>query len=460
MTSRAHDTVIDPAVEVELSYRTDPGRDPEKQVNEDSGFHKVTRFGTLCVVCDGMGGHANGQDASRAAVTAIEETFDQAPEGSVGRDLLRAGITLGHERIRALPLAAGEARSGSTVVAVLVTPHGAELAHVGDSRIYFVSRGQISQVTRDHSMVQLMVEAGMIKPEEAATHPDANKIMRALGISTTVEVDVRPEPLPFGPGDVFVLASDGLTDLVSDVEILQIAGSMPGEQAVGQLVDLANARGGHDNITVLLARPREGSHGHAGSSGGVPVTANDSPLEPGRSSPATVLAAPLPLPAPTPSSQGAAPAQATAMVAPLALPGMPAAPQAPAASGMPGASGSGQGSFVAPPPPPPSRPRRRGTPPALLALLALVGVVMLVAAAVGLYTLVERPKRHEPQIIVPLSALPFLGDDAAAPAPPSDPSVAPPAIPSTDETAPHEHPALAPPPSTGVRHHRKEGGVH
>ena len=444
-TKESHDTVVEPEVQVDLAFRTDPGRDPEKQVNEDSGFHTVTRFGTLCVVCDGMGGHANGQDASQAATSAIQETFAGAPEGSVGRDLLRTGITLGHERIRALPLAQGEGRSGSTVVAVLLTPHGAEVAHVGDSRVHFVSRGRITQVTRDHSMVQLMVEAGMIKPEEAATHPDANKIMRALGIATTVEVDLRPEPLPFSQGDVFVLSSDGLTDLVTEAEILQMASTMPGEQAVGQLVDLANARGGHDNITVLLARPREASHSHlppSGASHAVPVTAMDPPLDAnelgGRSSPVTVLAAPLPLPV-----AGAAQASpATAMAAPLPLPvaGAPGAPQVPASSPHP--------PFV--PPAPPSRPRRHGTSPVVVGLVALVVMGILGAVAVFLYKALEKPKRQDPQIVVPLSALPFLGEDAAVPpAPPTESAPAP--------DVPVETPPLAPPP-TGTHRRPKEGG--
>ena len=430
MTRENHDTVVEPAIEVDLAFRTDPGRDPEKQVNEDSGFHMVTRFGTLCVVCDGMGGHANGQDASRAAVSAIRETFDGAGEGSVGRDLLVTGITLGHDRIRALPLASGEGRSGSTVVAVLVTPHGAEIAHVGDSRVYHVTRGTVQQVTRDHSMVQLMVEAGMIKPEEAATHPDANKIMRALGIAATVEVDVRPAPLPFSAGDVFVLASDGLTDLVSEAEILSHT-ALPGEQAVGQLVDLANARGGHDNITVLLARPREGSHDgpHAAAHGPtktVPVTAVD-PVEMGRVSPATVLAAPLPLPlAPAASPQ-------TAMGPPLQL-APPAGPMAVAPALAPGS-----GPHL---PPAPESTKKRGGSRVVGVILGLVAVVALVGGAVALYKLLEKPSHHSPAIVVP-SAGPN-GDEAGAPAPDAPESVetpteTPPLAPAITAKPPHHH---------------------
>lgn len=423
MTS-AHDTVVEPPIDVDIALRTDPGRDPEKQVNEDSGFTKVTRFGTLLVVCDGMGGHANGQEASRAAVAAIEETFDGAPDGSVGRDLLRVGITLGHDRVRALPSRSGEARAGSTVVAVLVTPHGAEVAHVGDSRVYFVSRGTVAQVTRDHSMVQLMVEAGMLKPEEAATHPDANKIMRALGIAPTVEVDLRPEPLTFGPGDCFVLASDGLTDLVTEAEILHMVGTLPPEQAAGQMVDLANARGGHDNITVVVARMREGSHAHApkaSSSKTVPVTALD-PIDVSRASPATVLAAPLPIALPN-VQQGSAPA--TALAPPLAVSGPAVVPPVPSAP-------------RAQPSEPPAA-EARGLSAGLVVAVVVVALAVLGGVGYAIYGQLQRTKHKDPTIIVPLGALGDAGSAAQAPDPDPEP---------TGSEPPPETPPLAVPPPT------------
>lgn len=449
MKNSPHDTVVEPAVPVELAFRTDPGRDPEKQVNEDSGFHVVTRFGTLCVVCDGMGGHANGQDASRAAVEAIRETFERAPEGANGRDLLREGITLGHRRIRELPLAAGEARSGSTVVAVLVTPHGAEIAHVGDSRIYWISRGKITQVTRDHSMVQLMVEAGMIKPEEAATHPDANKIMRALGIASDVEVDLRPEPLAFSSGDVFVLASDGLTDLVSDAEILQIAGSQPGPQAVGQLVDLANARGGHDNITVLLARTGEASHVPEGRAipKTVASTAHEPPADPlARSAGGTVVAAPLPhlgqppIPGPTQALGGAGASTepfAPALGAPAAAPSGPEL--------LPSASTPRR----SPAPHPTRSEAKERSSTGLRVALVLLAVAVLAGVAVALYLVLEKPKRVAPTIVTPLSDLPHTGQTDAAPEAPAAATEAP--------SPPDETPPLAPtlPPTATSRHHGK-----
>jgi protein phosphatase len=242
---------------VDVAERSDPGRDPTKQVNEDSFGHRETPFGVLAVVCDGMGGHVGGREASTAALATIFEGFEKAPLTTPPREVLRDAIRLANVRVRGLALSdPGGGRPGSTVVSVLVHAGGTEVAHVGDSRVYLVQQGQIFQVTRDHSMVQEMVEAKILTPEQAAVHPDANKITRALGIDDDVQVEVRLQPIAHVAGDAFILCSDGLSDLVEPHEILGIVSSDPPAQAVGKLVDLANARGGHDNITVVIVKPR------------------------------------------------------------------------------------------------------------------------------------------------------------------------------------------------------------
>lgn len=243
-----------PIPAVEIAFRTDPGRDPDKQVNEDSAVHAETPLGLLCVVCDGMGGHAGGKEASELAVKTIVELIAAAPPVTKPRDALRVALEEANRRIWSMPTAEAGHRPGSTVVAILAHEGGADVAHVGDSRIYLIHAGAISQITRDHSMVQEMVSRNLIRAEDAANHPDANKILRALGIAKDVEVELRPEPVPYVAGDVFVLCSDGLSDLVGAAEILDVAGSRPAAQAAGQLVDLANARGGHDNITAMCVR--------------------------------------------------------------------------------------------------------------------------------------------------------------------------------------------------------------
>jgi protein phosphatase len=262
---------------VEIAFRTDPGRDPDKQVNEDGAAHIEVRLGLLAIVCDGMGGHAGGKEASELAVKTILEVIEAAPEKTSPRDALRVAIEEANRRVWSMPTSEGGYRPGSTVVAVLVHPGGMEIAHVGDSRVYLVHSGAILQVTKDHSMVQEMVDRNLIKAEEAAKHPDANKIMRALGIAKDVEVDLRPDPTGYVAGDVVVLCSDGLSDLVDPSEILDIAGSRPAKQAAGQLVDLANARGGHDNITAMVIRMKGSASVHDSATvvKTIPLTAHE-----------------------------------------------------------------------------------------------------------------------------------------------------------------------------------------
>jgi protein phosphatase len=242
----------------DVAERSDPGLDPNKQVNEDTCAHRGTRFGDLCVVCDGMGGHAAGREASELAVITILEAFERAQDGTDPAEVLRASIDEANRAV--YEMCASEVvfgRPGSTVVALLMHSGGTEIAHVGDSRAYMIHDGKVARVTRDHSLVQELVERGLITPEQAARHPDANRITRALGMTPEVDIEVRSAPLLHAAGDVFVLCSDGLSDLVEDEEILGIAGAGPLTEAVDKLVNLANARGGHDNITVVLARAGE-----------------------------------------------------------------------------------------------------------------------------------------------------------------------------------------------------------
>lgn len=245
-------------VVVEVAELSDPGRDPTKQVNEDSVAHATTAHGHLVIVCDGMGGHTGGREASRAAVRTILAEVEAAPPGAPPGPLLRAAVEAAGRAVWSIGGAEPEElRPGSTCVAALIHDGVAELAHVGDSRIYLVRDGLIEQLTRDHSMVQEMVDAGLISREEAAVHPDANQITRALGMHPEVDVELRSAPLPLRAGDVLLLASDGLSDLVGDDEIARIvterAAARP-ETVCAALVALANERGGWDNVTVQLAR--------------------------------------------------------------------------------------------------------------------------------------------------------------------------------------------------------------
>ncbi len=247
------------ASSLDCGMRTHPGRDPDKQVNEDAGLHRMTPLGYLAVVCDGMGGHAGGQEASNLAVETIAREFERAGPHDDVKEVLRRSIELANAAVHALGHATPRARPGSTVVAIVASEAGVDVAHVGDSRVYRVHGTSIEPVTRDHSAVQQLVDAGVLTYEQAKVHPEANKITRALGMGETVEVEVARTSLPYAPGDTFVLCSDGLSDLVEPRDILGIVTQGAPQQAAGQLVELANARGGHDNITAVVLRLRVSS---------------------------------------------------------------------------------------------------------------------------------------------------------------------------------------------------------
>jgi serine/threonine protein phosphatase PrpC len=204
-----------------------------------------------------MGGHVGGRDASEAAVKTIFADVETAHAVHPGAALKAAIEHAGQVVFDLGGKGANMLRPGSTAVALLVHEGGTEVAHVGDSRAYVVRAGQIYPLTRDHSMVQQMVDAGVLSEHDAVGHPDSNKITRALGMTPTVDVELRPTSLAHAKGDIYLLASDGLCDLVMPAEILNVVSQAHKarglEFAAEQLVALANARGGHDNITVLLA---------------------------------------------------------------------------------------------------------------------------------------------------------------------------------------------------------------
>jgi PPM family protein phosphatase len=428
MSEKEKSTPTQPDVPAfEIAVRTDPGRDPDKQVNEDSSAFVETSLGLLCVVCDGMGGHAGGKEASELAVKTIVEMVQAAPPGSLAGDVLRAALTEANSRIWNMPTAEAGLRPGSTVVVALLHDHGADIAHVGDSRVYLVHAGAISQVTSDHSMVQELVNRNLIKAEDAAKHPDANKILRALGIAKDVEVEVRPEPIAYVAGDVFVLCSDGLSDLVTPAEILEVAASDSPPQAAGRLVDLANARGGHDNITALVLRTKTSARANTAPMmmKTMPLTAAPVPVPvaQARGSGETVLEAPL----------GAKPAPPAAVSAPtLQSPVHPGQQQSAAAAPAPQVAVVTPAAIPPPPEPTSVRSPDRARTGAFIGLaLAVIGLVML-----GLFWLNRREDHKNVPVIdlPPKEAGPMLVDDD------NDPNT-PPVIVSVAPLAP-------PPPST------------
>lgn len=240
---------------MQISGMTDVGR--MRDHNEDHiAWNEAHGFALLA---DGMGGHNAGEVASAIAVETIQARLlsqehrreDDAPA------LLSEAIDQANQTILAhaaeQPHCAG---MGTTVVAVLFHGDGMTLAHVGDSRIYRLRGKQFRQMTTDHSLVQELVQNGYLTTEEARASANKNLITRALGIDTSVEVDVAHDNCE--SGDIFLMCSDGLTDLVPDEEIHTLLNLHAQDEtldaAAAALVEMANEKGGVDNISVILIR--------------------------------------------------------------------------------------------------------------------------------------------------------------------------------------------------------------
>jgi protein phosphatase len=199
-----------------------------------------------------MGGHRGGQTASREAVEKIAEVFlssDRSPEG-----MLRAAFAAANAHIYALSRSSPDLRGmGTTGVVLLVGgTDTAWVAHVGDSRAYLVRGGSLRQLTEDHSVVASLVRRGLLSAEEARTHPRRNEVLRSIGPSPELAVDVSR--IAVEPGDCFMTCSDGLTQVVSDEEIHRTVADHPPARAAKKLVELAKSRRAPDNVTVQIAR--------------------------------------------------------------------------------------------------------------------------------------------------------------------------------------------------------------
>ena len=237
----------------EMIALSDAGR--VRRNNEDAFAFDSTAG--VAVLADGMGGLDAGEVASTVAVEAIIDALQGVSEP--GEGALASAIEVANAAVRQ---AAERAQSdmGTTVVVWLSnTPGQCFVAHVGDSRVYRLRDGALRQLTADHSIVQQMIDDGVLSEVEARTSIHRNVITRALGLEARVQVDVRS--WVYVPGDLFLLCSDGLTDMVTDEEINRVLcdplGGSPGSLAnvAEALVASANEAGGNDNISVLLVRP-------------------------------------------------------------------------------------------------------------------------------------------------------------------------------------------------------------
>jgi protein phosphatase len=242
-----------------MAGQTDTGR--AREHNEDAISWDLERG--LALLADGMGGHNAGDVASRMTLDSLNDTLLAAldkplrlrPNKGVSRHatLLRRAINYANTAVFEFAAANPECKGmGTTLVAALLYDDKVVVAHVGDSRLYRLRSGELMQITADHSLVRELLDKGAITAEEAEDNPYSHVITQAVGIRARLTPEVQE--MNAEPGDVYLLCSDGLTDLVDDAligETLQAA-SGNWSRAAQHLVDLANQRGGHDNISVLL----------------------------------------------------------------------------------------------------------------------------------------------------------------------------------------------------------------
>ncbi|MBN1573607.1 MAG: serine/threonine-protein phosphatase [Deltaproteobacteria bacterium] len=248
---------------ITFSWRTDTGKVREN--NEDS-FLALRQAGknplnirSVLIVADGMGGHVGGDRASSSVVRFVDEIFKPKSVSKLDKFIGKEDkaivsiIKAADKRVRDLSGGDTHKAPGTTFTGAFIIDNKALIGHVGDSRAYHIRNDEIVQVTEDHSYVASLVRDGKLTPEEAKDFPHKNVILKSLGSGESLKVD-PPRKINLLDGDILLLCSDGLWDLVSDTEILSIIHKSKSIKiASDRLIKLANHRGGHDNITVVMA---------------------------------------------------------------------------------------------------------------------------------------------------------------------------------------------------------------
>jgi PPM family protein phosphatase len=244
---------------IEAASLTDIGR--QRSNNEDSYIYwepdsdeDFGRKGRLAVVADGMGGYEGGQEASRLAVETVRSVYDNAFAGDPQETLVEA-LGAAHQNIQRFAQEHPQFYGmGTTCTALSIVDHRLCFAHVGDSRLYLIRAESISRLTRDHSYVGRLVESGIVRSEDAESHPQRHILTAALGSGREVTPNIPEHPFPLEEGDTLLLCTDGLWGLVSDPDLARVVQANPPAEACQKLVTMALERGGPDNITVLVLR--------------------------------------------------------------------------------------------------------------------------------------------------------------------------------------------------------------
>lgn len=234
---------------IEFGSRSDQGK--VRDSNEDTCIGNIDHKTFL--VADGMGGHAAGEIASQIAAATIEEFFKKQNSPTSPDEWLNSAVQQANTRVYETQMRKPEFRGmGSTLTVLAFSDARFHIAQVGDSRAYLLRDGILRQLTRDHSVVWPLYENGILSKEDISKHPQKNLITRSIGTYPQVEVDLQNDTTH--EGDIFLLCSDGLTDVLTDQDISRILssrGKSPQELAE-MLVDSANEAGGPDNITTIV----------------------------------------------------------------------------------------------------------------------------------------------------------------------------------------------------------------
>ena len=225
---------------------------------ENQDTYRIARNGGVCVVCDGMGGAAGGRIASTLAAETYVAELDKVLKPDMTPEQLREAssyaVAMANQAVENRAMEDAElSNMGTTLVSAIAYEGGAVVTNIGDSRAYYITEAGITRITKDHSLVESMVDAGEITADEARHHPNRNLITRALGRDTNAACDGYIRPME--KGDYILLCTDGLVNTVTDQEMLfEIIHGQGEDTCLSRLMEIAKSQGAPDNVTAVLMR--------------------------------------------------------------------------------------------------------------------------------------------------------------------------------------------------------------